>query len=634
MPLPGRPALLALGVLTAALATPAVAGAYAPLPFEQAAVDEFTQSLAIATGTERQVAVLASVQDDRPATLVAVQRPSGGPPGPVQGLDAEPGVGFLNLSSLDAGGWLAAWSHATNGATGSFARAEAGRLFSPAASFPSPEGRHSMGVDREGRAVAVWNGVTTGANRVVRSGTLPPSGTVVNAAGDLTTPQVTTLTPRVSVSPGGQAAAAWSRPDGGGAVVEASIGTTIALGSPRPPIASFADDADVADVTVAIGPFDVVVVAWTDLSGPVPAVRATFRDTGGAFGPPVTLSGGGTAGSPSVVVGAAGVATIAWVEGGAVRAASRAQGSPPGAAVTVSQTGVVVGPNRSPEVVTDPAGAVHVTWMRAHLGSALLESARRAPGGAFSAPALLGTDVAAFDTATEPGGNLAAVWLTPTFLQDFALRIGGLDGDRPAVDATVPPTAGAGVPQTFSATATDWGGIASYSWDLGDGTTASGATVGHVYGAPGPRVVTLRVTDRAGNVTTVTRTVTVIGTSISDLDRRPPRATQVRVAKTIARSTLVRRGIGVRLRADEASRATVELLGRARAATLNARGDVVLAQRAARLTAGRARAFVLKPPARLVSGGRGAFRATVRITLTDTAGNRATITRAVRVRTA
>ena len=42
------------------------------------------------------------------------------------------------------------------------------------------------------------------------------------------------------------------------------------------------------------------------------------------------------------------------------------------------------------------------------------------------------------------------------------------------------------------------GGIAAYEWDLGDGTTKSGATVQHAYDAPGTYVATLTVQDDAG----------------------------------------------------------------------------------------------------------------------------------------
>ena len=50
-------------------------------------------------------------------------------------------------------------------------------------------------------------------------------------------------------------------------------------------------------------------------------------------------------------------------------------------------------------------------------------------------------------------------------------------------------------------------GITSYSWNFGDGGTATGAQVQHPYGSAGPRNVTLTVTDGAGLTDTETKQV-------------------------------------------------------------------------------------------------------------------------------
>ena len=55
------------------------------------------------------------------------------------------------------------------------------------------------------------------------------------------------------------------------------------------------------------------------------------------------------------------------------------------------------------------------------------------------------------------------------------------------------------------------GSIQSYSWDFGDGSTATGQTASHSYSSSGDYTVELTVTDDSGATDTTTRTVSVTG---------------------------------------------------------------------------------------------------------------------------
>lgn len=84
-----------------------------------------------------------------------------------------------------------------------------------------------------------------------------------------------------------------------------------------------------------------------------------------------------------------------------------------------------------------------------------------------------------------------------------------IDGVPPALALAVPAVADAGAPVAFTATTSDASGPVAVRWELGDGATASGQTVRHVYAAVGRRTVTATATDAAGNVATASATVRV-----------------------------------------------------------------------------------------------------------------------------
>ena len=110
-----------------------------------------------------------------------------------------------------------------------------------------------------------------------------------------------------------------------------------------------------------------------------------------------------------------------------------------------------------------------------------------------------------------------------------------LDRAAPSATVTVPDALRAGNAALFVAEATDaTSGIASATWNWGDGTTSTGFDASHVYAAPGTYRLRFAVTDAAGHRTEVTKDLIVQGVSIQPTPTprrrlpRPPRARATR----------------------------------------------------------------------------------------------------------
>jgi PKD repeat protein len=93
---------------------------------------------------------------------------------------------------------------------------------------------------------------------------------------------------------------------------------------------------------------------------------------------------------------------------------------------------------------------------------------------------------------------------------------------NPSTGTAQPPVAAFtsttnGLAASFNAgTSTDPnGGITSYAWNFGDGSTGTGATPSHTYGAAGTYTVSLTVTDAANLTNTTTQSVTVTAPAVN-----------------------------------------------------------------------------------------------------------------------
>ena len=120
------------------------------------------------------------------------------------------------------------------------------------------------------------------------------------------------------------------------------------------------------------------------------------------------------------------------------------------------------------------------------------------------------------------------------------------------------------------------------------------------------------------------------GGAVKALDTTRPRVA-LSAARTIKRAKLLRNGVRLTVTPNEPSTLAFQLVGSTRTARLARVGDLVLAERRLRLTAGR-RSVTLKLSKRFRSHLSRRFTLTLRVTATDSAGNRTVTTRKLRVR--
>lgn len=396
----------------------------------------------------------------------------------------------------------------------------------------------TVGVSDAGDAVVAWLGQDGGAQqlyarRVAADGTL---GTVVTVP----VPDTAATLPHVAVAPAGDAWLTWT--DDASSTTSAWVARLTpagALDGAPLRLTGPATSSETADLAASDGG---AVVVWDEGGTILRAAR--LAKSGALLGSTVTVSAAmAEMAPPDVAVAPDGVATIGWTEAVGV----------PGPTMTVSTqlrrfhpdgtlaTPTAITPAAGsmavfPNLVAAPDGTLTTTWFEGGpTEESLFFNARqtRADGTAttptrqisgdllilmmISGP--MGADV--FGLASSGSGHAVVAW--PAFTgsaASVATRI--FDGVAPTAEASVPATVTLGTDATFTSTAADAFGIAGTWWEFGDDSGSRRASTRHRYADPGTYPVTLTVTDKAGNETTVTRQVTVVAPA--------PRATRAPAA--------------------------------------------------------------------------------------------------------
>ncbi len=363
-----------------------------------------------------------------------------------------------------------------------------------------------VGIDAEGDAIAVWQQINPGEN-VVRAATRPAGGEWsepedLSAAGDNAT------APRIAVDPAGDAVAVWS-------VVGGDVGV---LAKTRPADGDWSEQEDVSAEGEVVGEPEVAI----DFNGAVATWTASVGDD--------------------------------QIMRGAVRPAGAEEWSAP------EDVSSPVDQFRSTDLETNPTAGAIAIWTRFDEGPGnSVQASVRPPGGEWSDPedvSAEGQEAGLADLAFDPAGDSIALWGAKV-TGGFIVQASGYDFFAPRLDGVLIPASGkVGEPVTFAVSPFDFFPLGAASWSFGDGSSASGNTVSHVYSAPGAHPVTVSGVDGGGNTSTRTAAIAIAGPPDPP---PPPRLTSLflRIGKKSLPSLRRSGALAVTVTVDSAASATL-----------------------------------------------------------------------------
>src|SRR6266852_5125224 len=275
-----------------------------------------------------------------------------------------------------------------------------------------------------------------------------------------------------------------------------------------------------------------VHVVWTDTRSAAKGPDIYFSKSsnlGATWSPNIFLNsdvGNFVQQDPTIAVDAAGTIYVAWTDNRNANTApdiyeawSANAGASFGANVKVNDDQGLA-PQLNPSLAAN-AGKVQIAWADYRTGGATnydIYTASSVDGVAWSPNMKVNDDTlpnnyqATPSIAVDSAGDVYAAFLDTRAI-GWDVYAATLDVVAPTANAGSAVTADQGMPVAFDGTGSaDNFGIAGYSWDFGDGATATGSSGTHVYATPGDYTATLTVWDDSGNTATATRAISVLDT--------------------------------------------------------------------------------------------------------------------------
>lgn len=510
-------ALVVLSALATLFSTRAEAAWIAPVAVSSEGLQALDPQVAV---DDQGNVTVAWVSGTSNRAIVVAEHPAGGAwTNPIARLQAIEKCHDPKLAVNQAGAAILAADCETGAAIRAVTRTVNGTWSALSTEIPGSGGGHEprVGIDDAGNAIAVW--ADTGST--VQSAYKPVGG-AWTSSGQLGTAGKVALEPNVAISPAGYAHAIWREKreeTGPDPVIEVKAARKLGAAAWGAPFRLTPTPGPGATTPVASGEPQIAMNAGNErmMSWLLPGAhtflssRTAFTDLAGISEPARSISeAGADVELPRIALDGDGDAVATW------RSFASAEGFRVKAATTSSLSGSWSAPETlaglgevtvgtEPDVAVAPAGSATVVWR----DGVTVKAASHPAGGVF-------TPGNAISSATQTGfgeprvamdtaGNAIAVWSTGATRIAVAVD----DVTPPTISATPPAPVVLGNAVGLSAIATDTWSPVSLSWDFGDGATATGNAVNHLYASTGTKTATVTATDAAGNSASTAIPVTV-----------------------------------------------------------------------------------------------------------------------------
>ncbi|ADB48861.1 PKD domain-containing protein [Conexibacter woesei] len=380
----------------------------------------------------------------------------------------------------------------------------------------------ALAVAADGTVTAMWTD-----SSIVRSAVRAPDGTwsravTVNDALDIA------VSPQVVVDPAGNATAVWYQRLNGPYVI---YGATRPAGGAWTSPQLLTRNSPTAP-SLAVAPDGTATAAWKAVDGSGNVIESSSHKPGLGWEQTTVAATGVSNSPPYVAVDRDGNAAIVYFRDVAGTYAVHLVERPAGG--TWTAPAMLSAPGRDavePRVAFDSEGRAVAVWRRKNDFNHIVQSVSRPRGGSWSeaanlsAPDTVPRELSDLAVTFDADGDALVTWYR-TDGTTFRIQYAVDDTHAPRLDDLVAPaTAKAGVAAAFSVAPWDAWSAMTTRWEFGDGATATGTSVEHVYAEAGERTVTVTATDALGLATTRTAVVTVSARDPPVVDpptREPP----------------------------------------------------------------------------------------------------------------